>query len=65
MTVIWSVEECPRHCPKSFRDEGGYQLVNIVNKYLRLQSDDVEPLSDHDQVSSNSTYFAIWYLTSI
>jgi hypothetical protein len=31
MTVIWSVEACSRHCPKSFRDEGGYQIVNIVN----------------------------------
>jgi hypothetical protein len=28
---FWSVEACSRHCPKSFRDEGGYQIVNIVN----------------------------------
>ena len=31
---IWSIEACPRHCPKSFRDEGGYHIVNIVNKRL-------------------------------
>jgi len=31
---IWSIEACHRHCPKSFRDEGGYHIVNIVNKLL-------------------------------
>ena len=25
------------HCPKSLCDEGGYQIVNIVNKVSELQ----------------------------
>jgi len=29
---FWSIEACSRHCSKSFRGEGGYQIVNIVNK---------------------------------
>ena len=29
--IFWSIEACHRHCPKSFRDEGGYHIVNIVN----------------------------------
>ena len=33
---IWSIEACHRHCPKSFRDEGGYHIVNIVNKQIQV-----------------------------
>ena len=36
MTVIWSVKACSKHCPKSFRDEGGYQIVNIVNNKVAM-----------------------------
>ena len=34
---IWSIEACHRHCPKSFRDEGGYHIVNIVNNITDLK----------------------------
>ena len=45
MTVIWSIEACSKHCPKSFRDEGGYQIVNIVNNTTGTAGGPTTPLA--------------------